>query len=197
MKDPPIRALYMSANNPAVTCPEVHKVQQGPFTRGPLHRGARSLHDRHREAMPTSCCRPRATSRPTISTAPTAPTGCSGAGRQSQPRGEARSNFDVAQALAKRMGLTDPIFTPRPQDAAQELFKGATGTAAQADPAKLFAGEPIHIAHAWQRPAVHDAVGQARILFRAARQAGPVAPARLERRSASKWPTPPSGRCAC
>lgn len=29
MKDPPIRALYVSANNPAVTCPEVHKVQKG------------------------------------------------------------------------------------------------------------------------------------------------------------------------
>ena len=29
MKDPPIRALYVSANNPVVTCPEVHKVQKG------------------------------------------------------------------------------------------------------------------------------------------------------------------------
>ncbi|MBN8901612.1 MAG: molybdopterin-dependent oxidoreductase, partial [Rhodospirillales bacterium] len=29
MKEPPIRALYVSANNPAVTCPEVHKVQKG------------------------------------------------------------------------------------------------------------------------------------------------------------------------
>ena len=31
----------------------------------------------------------------------------------------------------------------------KELFKGATGPAAAADPAKLFAGEPIHIAHDW------------------------------------------------
>src|SRR5712671_6028529 len=29
MKDPPIRAVYISANNPAVTCPEVHKVRRG------------------------------------------------------------------------------------------------------------------------------------------------------------------------
>ena len=29
MQDPPIRALFMAANNPAVTCPEVHKVQKG------------------------------------------------------------------------------------------------------------------------------------------------------------------------
>jgi anaerobic selenocysteine-containing dehydrogenase len=66
-----------------------------------------------------------------------------------KPQGEARSNFDVAQALARRMGLTDNIFTLSPQDAARELFKGATGPAAAADPAKLFAGEPIHIAHDW------------------------------------------------
>ncbi|WP_275430501.1 molybdopterin-dependent oxidoreductase, partial [Klebsiella pneumoniae] len=40
-------------------------------------------------------------------------------GRQAaKPRGEARSNFDVAQALARRMGLTDRIFTLVPQEAA-------------------------------------------------------------------------------
>ena len=47
------------------------------------------------------------------------------------------------------MGLSDAIFNLAPQDAAKELFKGATGPAAAADPAKLFAGEPIHIAHAF------------------------------------------------
>ncbi len=67
-----------------------------------------------------------------------------------RPQGEARSNFDVAQALARRMGLTDKIFTLAPQEAAKELFKGATGPAAKADPQKLFAGEPIHIVHDWQ-----------------------------------------------
>jgi anaerobic selenocysteine-containing dehydrogenase len=29
MNGPPIRAIYISANNPAVTCPEVHKVRRG------------------------------------------------------------------------------------------------------------------------------------------------------------------------
>ena len=33
MKDPPIRALFVAANNPAVTCPEVHKVQKGSRAR--------------------------------------------------------------------------------------------------------------------------------------------------------------------
>ena len=31
-----------------------------------------------------------------------------------RPQGEARSNFDVAQAIARRMGLTDRIFTLSP-----------------------------------------------------------------------------------
>ena len=66
-----------------------------------------------------------------------------------KPHGEARSNFDVAQALARRMGLDGSDLPLAPQDAARELFEGATGPAAAADPAKLFAGEPIHIAHDW------------------------------------------------
>ena len=69
--------------------------------------------------------------------------------KAAEPRGEARSNVDVAQALAKRMGLTDAIFSLSPQDAAGEMFKGSTGPASKANPAKLFAGEPVHIAHDW------------------------------------------------
>jgi anaerobic selenocysteine-containing dehydrogenase len=48
------------------------------------------------------------------------------------------------------MGLADPIFALSPRDAAQELFEGSTGPASKADPAKLFAGEPIRIAHDWE-----------------------------------------------
>jgi len=69
--------------------------------------------------------------------------------KAAEPQGEARSNFAVAQALAQRMGLKDAIFTLSPQDAARELFKGSTGPASKADPAKLFAGVPISIKHDW------------------------------------------------
>jgi len=65
------------------------------------------------------------------------------------PQGQARSNFAVAQALAKRMGLADRVFTLSPQDAARELFKGATGPAGATDLGKLFAGQSIHIKHDW------------------------------------------------
>jgi anaerobic selenocysteine-containing dehydrogenase len=148
MKDPPIRAIYISANNPAVTCPEVHKVRQG-LLREDLFT---VVHD----PFMTDTARFADIVLPAASYLETDDLyRAYGAywmqwGQQAAaPRGEARSNFDVAQALAPRMGLADKIFTLSPHDAARELFKGATGPAAAADPAKLFAGEPIHIAHDW------------------------------------------------
>jgi anaerobic selenocysteine-containing dehydrogenase len=149
MKDPPIRALYVSANNPAVTCPEVHKVRKG-LAREDLFT---VVHD----PFLTDTARYADIVLPAASYLETDDLyRAYGAywmqwGQQAaKPHGEARSNFDVAQALAKRMGLSDRIFTLAPQDAAKELFKGSTGPASKADPAKLFAGEPIHIAHDWQ-----------------------------------------------
>jgi len=149
MKDPPIRALYVSANNPAVTCPEVHKVRKG-LAREDLFT---VVHD----PFLTDTARYADIVLPAASYLETDDLyRAYGAywmqwGQQAaKPNGEARSNFDVAQALAKRMGLSDRIFTLPPQEAAKELFKGSTGPASKADPAKLFAGEPIHIAHDWQ-----------------------------------------------
>ena len=123
MNDPPIRALYVSANNPAVTCPEVHKVQKGSGARGPVHGRARSLPDRYRALrryrsaggeLPETDDLYRALWRLLDAW-----------GRQAvKPQGEARSNFDVAQALPGGMGLTDKIFTPLPRQAAEELFRG-------------------------------------------------------------------------
>jgi len=146
MKDPPIRALYVSANNPAVTCPEVHKVQKG-LSRGDLFT---VVHDPFLTdtAKYADIVLPAASYLETDDLYRAYGAYWMQWGRQAaKPQGEARSNFDVAQALAKRMGLSDRIFALTPQDAARELFKGATGPAAAADPAKLFAGEPIHIAH--------------------------------------------------
>lgn len=148
MKDPPIRAIFIAANNPVVTCPEVHKVQKG-LLREDLFT---VVHD----PFLTDTARYADIVLPATSYLETDDLyRAYGAywmqwGRQAaKPQGEARSNFDVAQALAQRMGLRDPIFTLPPQQAALELFKGATGPAAAAgaNPATLFSGEPIHIAH--------------------------------------------------
>jgi len=146
MGDPPIRALYVSANNPAVTCPEVHKVRKG-LMRDDLFT---VVHDPFMTdtASFADIVLPAASYLETDDLYRAYGAYWMQWGQQAaRPQGEARSNFDVAQALAKRMGLTDRIFTLSPQEAAQELFKGATGPAAKADPKKLFAGEPIHIAH--------------------------------------------------
>ena len=148
MKDPPIRALYISANNPAVTCPEVQKVRRG-LAREDLFT---VVHDPFMTdtARFADILLPAATYLETDDLYRAYGAYWMQWGRQAAaPQGEARSNFDVAQALAQRMGLTDEIFTLSPQDAARELFKGATGPAAKADPAGLFAGESINIAHDW------------------------------------------------
>ncbi len=148
MKDPPIRAIYISANNPAVTCPEVHKVRKG-LSREDLFT---VVHDPFMTdtAKYADIVLPAASYLETDDLYRAYGAYWMQWGQQAaKPQGAGRSNFDVAQALARRMGLTDRIFTLSPQDAARELFKGATGPAAAADPAKLFAGVPIHIAHDW------------------------------------------------
>jgi anaerobic selenocysteine-containing dehydrogenase len=148
MSDPPLRALYISANNPAVTCPEVHKVQKG-LAREDLFT---VVHD----PFMTDTAKYADIVLPATSYLETEDLfRAYGAywmqwGRKAvEPQGEARSNFAVAQALAQHMGLKDTIFTLSPQDAARELFKGSTGPASKADPAQLFAGVPISIKHDW------------------------------------------------
>ncbi len=148
MKDPPIRALYISANNPAVTCPEVHKVQKG-LAREDLFT---VVHD----PFMTDTAKYADIVLPAASYLETddlyrayGAYWMQWGQKAAEPAGQARSNVDVAQALARRMGLTDKVFTLSPQNVAKELFKGSTGPAAKADPARLFAGEPIHIKHDW------------------------------------------------
>ena len=148
MKDPPIRALYVSANNPAVTCPEVHKVRQG-LMREDLFT---VVHDPFLTdtAKYADIVLPAANYLETDDLYRAYGAYWMQWGQQAaKPQGEARSNFDVAQALAKRMGITDRIFTLSPQDAAKELLKGATGPAGAADHATIFDGTPINIAHPW------------------------------------------------
>jgi anaerobic selenocysteine-containing dehydrogenase len=192
MKDPPIRALYVSANNPAVTCPEVHKVRKG-LAREDLFT---VVHDPFMTdtAKYADIILPAASYLETDDLYRAYGAYWMQWGRQAaKPLGEARSNFDVAQALAKRMGLTDRIFTLTPQDAAKELFKGATGPASKADPQKLFAGEPIHIAHDWQGQPFATPSGKLEFYSeQLARQGIAAMPDwnedPIERADAKKWP---------
>src|SRR5690348_9725207 len=123
MKDPPIRALYISANNPAVTCPEAQKVRKG-LAREDLFT---VVHDPFLTdtAKYADIVLPAALYLETDDLYRAYGAYWMQWGAQAaKPRGQARSNFDVAQALAERMGLGDKIFALTPKDAAQELFKG-------------------------------------------------------------------------
>ena len=192
MKDPPLRALYVSANNPAVTCPEVHKVQKG-LSREDLFT---VVHD----PFMTDTARYADIVLPAASYLETddlyrayGAYWMQWGQKAAEPAGEARSNFHVAQALAQRMGVKDRIFTLTPREAAEELFKGATGPAAKADPAKLFAGEPHHIAHDWQGQPFKTPSGKLEFYSEQLAKQGlsPVPdwqPDPIEEADAKKWP---------
>jgi anaerobic selenocysteine-containing dehydrogenase len=62
------------------------------------------------------------------------------------PQGEAWSNFRLAQELARRMGLTDPVFRMSPPEVLAELFRGAKGRAAELDLDDVRSGRPIRLA---------------------------------------------------
>ena len=86
------------------------------------------------------------------------------------PQGEAWSNRRLAQELARRLGLTDPVFSMDTDGLLRELFRGATGPAAGVDLSTLRDGGPIKLAPP-PDAALHDAVGQARVLLGDARRA--------------------------
>ena len=144
MKDPPIRALFVGANNPAVTCPEVHKVRQG-LMREDLFT---VVHDPFvsETAKYADIVLPAATYLETDDLYRSY--GCywmQWGPQAAKPAGEAMSNFHLAQALARRMGVTDRIFTLDARDAAKELLAGSPY-----DQAKLFASTPQRYVEGWK-----------------------------------------------
>jgi len=142
LADPPIRALFIAANNPAVTCPEANKVRAG-LARDDLFT---VVHDPFMTATAryADIVLPATTYLETedfyraygtyyMQYAPAAVA----------PQGEARSNFRLAQDLARRMGLEDDIFRMSPPAAVEELFRGAKGRAAALDIDEVRSGRPI------------------------------------------------------
>jgi anaerobic selenocysteine-containing dehydrogenase len=145
LKDPPIRALFVAANNPAVTCPETNKVRAG-LMRDDLFT---VVHD----PFPTATARyadivlPAATYLETadiyraygtyyLQHAPAAVA----------PQGEAWSNFRLAQELAQRLGLADAVFR-EPQEAVTErLLRDAKTAAGPLDLDLARSGKPVRIA---------------------------------------------------
>ena len=144
LKDPPIRALFIAANNPAVTNPDAGVVRQG-LAREDLFT---VVHDPFMTATAryADIVLPAATYLETedvyraygayyLQYAPATVA----------PQHEAWSNMRLAQALAQRMGLDLPIYSATPAEALDVLLAGAGGATAGIDATQLRRGGPLRL----------------------------------------------------
>jgi anaerobic selenocysteine-containing dehydrogenase len=145
LDDPPIRALLIAANNPAVTCPDAGKVRRG-LAREDLftvvHDPFLSVTARYADiVLPAATYLEtedlyRAYGTYYLQYAP----------RALAPQGDAWSNFRLAQALGQRMGLDDPVFRMSQAEILGEMLRGARGAAAALDPERVREAGPIRLA---------------------------------------------------
>jgi anaerobic selenocysteine-containing dehydrogenase len=144
LRDPPIRSLFVSANNPAVTCPDAATVRRG-LIREDLFTVVHDpfLTDTARYAdlvLPATTYLEtedlfRAYGAYYVQFAP-----------QAVPaQGEAWSNLRLAQELARRLGVRDAVFSMTTQELVRAAFVGATGPAASLDPDALRTAGPVKI----------------------------------------------------
>jgi anaerobic selenocysteine-containing dehydrogenase len=145
MTDPPLRGLFIAANNPAVTCPDAGKVRQGLLREDlftVVHDPFLSVTARYADIV-----LPAATYLESEDFYRAYGTYWLQYGRAAvTPQGLAWSNFRLAQELARRMGLADPVFQMSPAEAVTELFRGAKGAAATLDVEEVRSGRPIRMA---------------------------------------------------
>ena len=142
--DPPIKGLFVAANNPAITCPESDKVRRG-LAREDLFT---VVHDPFMTdtARYADIVLPAAVYLETedfyrsygsyyMQYAP----------RAVAPQAQARSNYSVAQALAARMGLEDAVFRMTPAELTALLFAGSSGEVARYEGIDIRDKGPIKI----------------------------------------------------
>src|SRR3954470_12911991 len=145
MTDPPLRGLFVAANNPAVTCPDAGKVRQG-LMRDDLFT---VVHDPFLSATAryADIVLPATTYLETEDFYRAYGTYWMQYGREAvPPQGEARSNLRLAQELARRMGLTDPVFSMSEEELLAALFDGANGRVAGTDLDEVRSGRPMRYA---------------------------------------------------
>jgi anaerobic selenocysteine-containing dehydrogenase len=143
-KDPPIRSIFIASNNPAVTCPDAGKVRRG-LSREDLftvvHDPFMSVTARYADiVLPAALYLEtedlfRSYGSYYVQYAQ----------RAVAPRAQAWSNFRLAQALAKVMKLSDPVFQMSEQEVLRELLRGANGSETL-NPDEASRGVPIKIA---------------------------------------------------
>ena len=143
-RDPPIRALFIAANNPAITCPDSAKTRRG-LARDDLftvvHDPFLSVTARYADIV-----LPAATYLETEDFFRAYGTYyMQFSHRAVPPQGQAWPNIRVAQELAQLMGVTDPVFRMSEREILAELFRGAKGAAAAYEPERLPGLGPISI----------------------------------------------------
>ncbi len=122
-KEPPIRALFIAANNPAVTCPDTAKTRRG-LAREDLFT---VVHDPFMSATAryADIVLPATTYLETEDFFRAYGTYyMQYSHRAVPPQGEAWSNLKLAQELAARMGLTDAVFHMSEPEILRELLHG-------------------------------------------------------------------------
>jgi anaerobic selenocysteine-containing dehydrogenase len=145
LNDPPIRALFIAANNPAVTNPDSAGTRAG-LSRADLFT---VVHDPFMTdtAKYADIVLPATTYLETEDFYRSYGTYYMQYGRRAvEPVGGAWSNHRLTQALAARMGLNDPTFQKSVPALIEALFDGATGPVARHKPADLLDGTPVSIA---------------------------------------------------
>ncbi len=145
LKDPPLRALFVAANNPAVTCPDAGAVRRG-LSRDDLFT---VVHDPFVSdtARYADIVLPAATYLETEDVYRSYGTYyLQFANRVVPPQGEAWSNARLAQELARRLGLADAVFSMDTDGLVRELFRGATGPAATVNLDTVRVSGPLKLA---------------------------------------------------
>jgi len=192
LREPPIRALFVAANNPAVTCPDAGAVRRG-LSRDDLFTVVHDpfLSDTARYA---DLVLPAATYLETDDVLRAYGTYyLQFANRVVPPQGEAWSNQRLAQELARRLGLTDAVFSMDTDGLVRALFRGATGPAATVDLDTLRAAGPLKLAPAEGRQRFRTPSGK--LEFSSERLASEGLPAMpdwapdpIEAADARRWP---------
>jgi anaerobic selenocysteine-containing dehydrogenase len=144
LNDPPIRALFIAANNPAVTNPDTAGIRAG-LARDDLFT---VVHDPFlsETAKFADIVLPATTYLETDDFYRSYGTYYMQYGRRAvEPLGEAWSNHRLTQTLAARLGLTDKVFQMSPPELVRELFRDATGAAAAFDPDTLLDGKAVSV----------------------------------------------------
>jgi anaerobic selenocysteine-containing dehydrogenase len=144
LNDPPIRALFIAANNPAVTCPDAQSVRRG-LAREDLFTVVHDpfLSDTARYA---DIVLPAATYMETEDLHRSYGTYyMQRAARVIAPLGEAQPNRWLAQALAHRFGLKDAVFAMSTDELIDTVFRDARGTVTEIDPKSLRDHRPVKL----------------------------------------------------